>query len=450
MNKKRLPPGPRGLPLLGSAHLLAKNTHRVIDGIARRYGDICTVRVGQRPSIVISDPDLLLRAFSRPELSDRWLGRAFAFLSENKGLASLPPTRDWQALSDVFHREVASVGSVGDIMAHQVRPRITRMVERFRAAARDGHPVDPEPIIADTSWDVIFGITFGWQDNAGDTLPSLKDALRRETAWAVANAVKLGPGDLVPSLRFLPDPTLRQARRRRATRDETIRRIRQAVADRTGGSSPCILDILCRHRDAFSDTAIERTCFDLMIAGRPVEATTRWWLLVMANRPHVQHEVRRDLAEVKEANDEAEAGYARACFDESMRYRTTAPLGVPHMASTDTMLAGYHIPRGAQLLGNLHGIHHNPRFWDQPDLYRPERLLDDSGQRMEHNALMPFGAGLRECAVRELGYAAAWEMAQALVENFQFEAPGPGALPEDEVFGLTVDPTPHRLAVSEA
>ncbi|KAK4411611.1 cytochrome [Sesamum angolense] len=54
--KKRLPPGPRGLPFLGHLHLLEKNPHQDLYHLAQKHGPIMGLRFGFVPAVVVSSP----------------------------------------------------------------------------------------------------------------------------------------------------------------------------------------------------------------------------------------------------------------------------------------------------------------------------------------------------------------------------------------------------------
>nr|GLL26071.1 cytochrome P450 CYP736A12-like [Ipomoea trifida] len=54
---KRLPPGPRGLPILGHFHLVGKNPHQDLHKLAKTYGPIMHLRFGLVHNIVASTPE---------------------------------------------------------------------------------------------------------------------------------------------------------------------------------------------------------------------------------------------------------------------------------------------------------------------------------------------------------------------------------------------------------
>ncbi len=85
-----LPPGPRELPVLGSITKIARDTHRAINEIAQQWGDVCMIRVGNIPTVIISNPKILHDAFSRPEFNDRWVSRTFEIMTERESV-SMPP-----------------------------------------------------------------------------------------------------------------------------------------------------------------------------------------------------------------------------------------------------------------------------------------------------------------------------------------------------------------------
>ena len=111
-------------------------------------------------------------------------------------------------------------------------------------------------------------------------------------------------------------------------------------------------------------------------------------------------------------DDRTRLPYVFACLAESMRYRTIGPLGLPHKASEDAEIGGYLIPAGTQVLGNIYSIHHDPRYWDSPDEFIPERFLPQEDGSMSaaltSRAYLPFGTGHRRCPGRRFAETTVW------------------------------------------
>jgi cytochrome P450 len=57
-------------------------------------------------------------------------------------------------------------------------------------------------------------------------------------------------------------------------------------------------------------------------------------------------------------------------------------------------LGGHFFPKGAVVFPNLHDAHHNRGYWRDPENFRPERFLNETGTGLvKHEALMPFSTG---------------------------------------------------------
>jgi cytochrome P450 len=81
---------------------------------------------------------------------------------------------------------------------------------------------------------------------------------------------------------------------------------------------------------------------------------------------------------------------------ESMRLYPPAFI-VGREALVDTEVGGYHCPRGTTILMPETVVHRDPRFFERPDEFLPERWRDDFEKKLPHCAYFPFGAGPRIC-----------------------------------------------------
>ncbi|TXG59355.1 hypothetical protein EZV62_013928 [Acer yangbiense] len=71
-----------------------------------------------------------------------------------------------------------------------------------------------------------------------------------------------------------------------------------------------------------------------------------------------------------------------------------SPLMIPHLSLDDCTVEGYYIPGDTMLIVNAWAIQRDPKNWDDPTSFKPERF--ESGESMGYK-FMPFGRGRRAC-----------------------------------------------------
>ena len=279
--------------------------------------------------------------------------------------------------------------------------------------------------------------------------------------WIFATATAANLADYIPWLRFLPNGGVREAKRQSEIGTAIITALVEGARNRAGldlSAPGCLVEVMLAREEAgeITNEMIQDLCMDLLIAGTDTSAqTVNWTLLLLANRPEIQARVHEELDRVigpdslPTVEDRTRLPYTFACLAESMRYRTIGPLGLPHKASEDTEIGGYRIPGGAQVLGNIYSIHHDPRFWESPHEYIPERFLPQAdgspSPALTGNAFIPFGTGHRRCPGRRFAETTVWLHITRMLHHLRFETPEGKPLPEDEVFGLAISPKPYRL-----
>ena len=457
------PPGPRGLPVFGSLLSLRRDTHFAIDRMARQYGDVCHFRMGRIPIVLISHPELLKEAFDRPETADRWISKAMMLLSGNEGwgLVMAPYGEHWRQLQRFANRELLSLRNLEALRQRYMESVISNMLAYLERKADNGELVSPKDVLSRSNTVLMFRCLFGRGEDDTAEFDRWREDILEYVRWVFTRGSSANLDDFLPWLRFLPNKTMResalQVRKGRVIMDELV----NFAANRPGvdlNNPSCLVEVMLA-REATGDssrTTIRKLCFDLIIAGTDTSAQTiNWFLLTVANRPEIQARIHEELDQVigpdalPTVEDRARLPYTFACLVESMRYRTIAPLAVPHKASEDTEIGGYRIQAGTQLLGNAYSIHHDERFWDSPHEYRPERFLplpDGSmPSAMTSPAFIPFGTGHRRCPGRGFAETIIWLHASWILHRLRLEPPDGTPLPEDEVFGLTISPKPYML-----
>ena len=460
----KMPPGPRGLPIIGSMLSLRKNPHHVLARISQKYGDVCTVWLGSVPTIVISHPTLLRDAFSRVTLADRWVSRITEVITNGEDLAFAPYGEHWRQLQRFANRELLSYGRVQDIRERSIEDSVNGLVARVDEMCDAGVPLEPRDFLPRANGEMMFRAIFGRGESDTTEFDEKLDALLETVFWFFANANAANPADYIPALKFLPNRTLEKAQRVSDQTSEVLDFLIDKVKERPDldlNVPSCLAEVMLAsvEKEEITYESMRSLIGDLLVAGIDTTAqTTGWLLLILANRQDIQQRTREEL-KVAVGEDglpgmehQGRLPYLHVVILESMRYRTVGPLGLPHKATEDVEFEGYLIPRDAQVLGNIYAIHNDPRFWDSPDEFIPERFLfseDGTPQpALTSGAFMPFGTGRRGCPGQGLAEIVIWLQACRLLHRYKFTPRGSGSLSEEEVFGLAVGPRPFALDIT--
>ncbi|KAF8594593.1 cytochrome P450 [Ceratobasidium sp. AG-I] len=127
-------------------------------------------------------------------------------------------------------------------------------------------------------------------------------------------------------------------------------------------------------------------------------ATVIVFVLAMVLYPDVQAKAQAEIdtilsnSRLPEMRDRESMPYVCCIVKEVLRWWPVFPLGVPHASTQDDVYRGYHIPKGATIIGNAWAICNDPAIYPNPEIFYPERFLDPSVP----NAPV-FGFGRRSC-----------------------------------------------------
>ena len=206
---KKLPPGPRGLPVFGSLLEIRHDTHLAIDRVARRYGDICLMRFGSVPTVVISDAEMLQEAFGKTELADRWVSEIMNILSAQKDLVLAPYGERWRQMQRFANRELLSARNLNTVRERYIEAVVNDLVEQMGAMGDAGEMVSPPEMTARSNSSLMFRSIFGQEEGTVE-FRQLRDTLLDYVNWIFASATATNLADYIPWLKFLPNSALRK------------------------------------------------------------------------------------------------------------------------------------------------------------------------------------------------------------------------------------------------
>jgi cytochrome P450 len=180
-----------------------------------------------------------------------------------------------------------------------------------------------------------------------------------------------------------------------------------------------------------SDRQVHDECITVLLAGHETTANALSFALwLLGQHPDVQERLHAECAAVlkgrtPEAEDYPNLRYAEMVFAEAMRLYP--PVWVTARTCAQPYeLAGYPIERGSILLASQICVHHDARFYDQPERFDPERFTPENKAHRPRFAYFPFAAGSRQCIAEGLAWMEGVLVLAAVAQHWKLTPP-PGA-----------------------
>ncbi|KAF9600239.1 hypothetical protein IFM89_005063 [Coptis chinensis] len=165
--------------------------------------------------------------------------------------------------------------------------------------------------------------------------------------------------------------------------------------------------------------------------------TLEWAFSLLVNNPDKLHKARSEIdshvqGHVLDDSDLTNLPYLHCIIHETLRLYPAAPLLLPHASSEDCTVGGYNIPRGTILFTNIWGIHRDPKVWEEPTTFIPERFEDVHGEREMGIKFSPFGVGRRSCPGAGMSMRMLPLALGTLIQCFEWERVGREQVEMDE------------------
>jgi cytochrome P450 len=202
----------------------------------------------------------------------------------------------------------------------------------------------------------------------------------------------------------LPTPTMRRYRRVERDLNEVVGElISRRRAEGVDGDD--LLSLLLRAHEggvSLSDEQVRDEALTLFLAGHETTANAlawTWWLL--SRNPQAEDRLHAALdgalgGRAPCVEDLPRLPYARAILSESIRLRPPA-WAIGRRAIRDVRIGDVAIRAGSVVVVSPWLLHHDERWWPEPEAFRPERWAEAPGAERPRFAYLPFGAGPRVC-----------------------------------------------------
>ena len=165
--------------------------------------------------------------------------------------------------------------------------------------------------------------------------------------------------------------------------------------------------------------------------------TVEWAMAELVKNSRVQQKVQEELDRVIGVDrimteaDFPNLPYLQCVVKEALRLHPPTPLMLPHKATANIKVGGYDIPKGSIVHVNVWAIARDPKLWENPLEFRPERFEEENIDIKGNDfRVLPFGAGRRVCPGAQLGINLVQSMLGHLLHHFRWELPE-GVKPEE-------------------
>ncbi len=391
--RRGAPPGPKGHWLAGNLPDFRAGRLDFLSRLARDYGDCVSIRLGPRRLMVVNHPDLVEDVLVT---KNRIFKKHFALrqTKETLGKGLLTSEGDFwrkqrRLAQPAFHRE--------RIAAHA--EMMVDFTEQMLRDWSDGQARDAQEDMMQLTLRIVAKALFD-ADVSGDAADA--SAAMDTTLKAFTTRVS----QILKFPTWVPTPLNVRTRRAIARLDAIIFRI--IAARRTSSEDRGdLLSMLLKARDEddgtrMTDRQLRDEAMTLFMAGHETTANTLAWVwYLLATNPDVEEKLHAELDRVladrpPTFDDLPRLPYSEHVVTEALRlYPTVWLLG--REATEPCEVGGYEVPAGRTIFMSQWVIHRDPRFFDDPLAYRPERWADGLAKRIHRYAYFPFGGGPRIC-----------------------------------------------------
>lgn len=205
---------------------------------------------------------------------------------------------------------------------------------------------------------------------------------------------------------------------------------------------------------SFTELQLTMIILDIFIAGsQTTSITIDLALMMLVLREDIQAKVYAEIVQVigKEkppcVTMRPQMPYTEAFLLEVQRFFHIVPISGPRRALTATTLGKYRIPKNTTILIGLRTVHMDADYWGDPEVFRPERFLDDDRKICNTERLMPFGQGRRRCLGDSLARACMFTFMVGLVQKFEIKVLNGNERPSMKLLpGITLSPKPYKVS----
>ncbi|HWD07666.1 MAG TPA: cytochrome P450 [Actinomycetota bacterium] len=395
-------PGPKGIPVIGSAIAMKRDLLGFMHRGMLEYGDVVKSVVGPPPIRVsaygVFHPDGVQHVLASNADNYCKADEVYGEVRKLLGNGLLTSEGDvWKRqkrmVQPLFtHKQVASY-------VPMIENEARNLVERWSPSEQRGETVDLHSEMTRVTLRVVGRAVFG--SDVDHMIPIFHDSV----PFLSRRAFERGINPLaVPE-----DWPLPSNKKAQAYKDSIEKVVNDLIADRrraaTEGND--LVNLLLRAQDpeggiGLSDEEVRDQALIFLMAGHETTATALTFTFhLLGYHADVQARVREEAQAVLSGGEFTMEsirglGYTMQAVKEAMRLYPSAH-AIPRSPIGDDVIMGYRIPAGSPVITSPWVTHRHPGFWDVPERFDPDRFTPAREAARHRYAYFPFGGGPRAC-----------------------------------------------------
>ncbi|CAK8571632.1 unnamed protein product [Lathyrus sativus] len=467
-NKNRLtPPSPPSLPIIGHFHLISKLPHQSFHKLSSHYGPIMQIFLGSKRCIVTSSPEIAKEFLKTNEIyfSNRFRSAAVHYLSYgSKGFLFAPYGEYWKFMKKMCMSELLGGRTLDQFLPLRQQETL-RFLRLLQKKGRAGVAVDIGGELLTLTNSTISRMTMRKICSENDSdVEDIRKMVRdvselagkfnvSDYIWFCKNLDLQGMNKRLKEIMERFDRMMEKVIREH--QDERKKRKENGEDEHVRD----LLDILLEvHENDKSEIKlsmenVKAFILDIFMAGTDTSAITIEWALVeLINNPDVMQKARQEIDSITQKSrliqesDLPKLPYLQAIVKETLRIHPTAPI-IVRQTSGSCVAYGYEVPAETILILNLWSMGRDPKLWEKPLEFKPERFMSEDVKfdvRGQNFQFMPFGSGRRVCPGTSLALQVVPTNLAAMIQCFEWKVGGDGKVNMEEKPGMTL-PRAHPL-----
>ncbi|KAG6848816.1 hypothetical protein H0H93_013773 [Arthromyces matolae] len=411
--KARLPPGPRGWPIIGNLFDFPKQTRWItFSQWGEIYGPVYSLTIFGQPIVILNSLEAAQKIMNEKGnvYSDRpQVQMGGELIGWKNGIPLLRHGETWQLYRKRFHQLFGTHAANKAFHDQEVLA-----VKNFLRDICENSG-DLIPYIKKHVGSIVLGPIYGYEvTKKDDQAVHLLDVSMEN--FAIVAAPFTSPVDMFPPLRYLPSWFPGAGFHSEAERWTKIL-MKMAltpflhVKDKLASlEHPSFLSAFLRPDLTEGDLQhIILNASSIAAGGFSTRLSMiHAFFLLMAAHPEVQAKAQAEIEKVVGVDrfptfdDRVHLTYVNALCKEVLRFHSVVPNGLPHLATEDGIYEGYLIPKGSTLI-DIRNMLHDPNTYKDPFAFNPSRFITSEGHTAEKDVYdFVFGFGRRACPGRVL------------------------------------------------